>query len=234
MNIIKKLILRERASSEEYIKYLKKRGVEIGEDVVFFRPFNTTIDVQNPHLLTIGNHVMITGPVTVLTHDYSWCVIKRKYGVILGNQRKTQIGDNVFIGWGATILAGSIIGNNVIIGAGSIVSGHCENDSVYAGNPARRIMSLDEYFKKRKAKQFQEAVDYILEYNNRFGEWPDEQKLDEYFFLFSSDPRNVDSFSRKMKLMMNEEVSYQELQREERQFGSYEQFLEYVIQLNKD
>lgn len=42
----------------------------------------------------------MTGPVTILTHDYSWSVLKKKYGIIYGNQRKTVIGNNVFIGGG--------------------------------------------------------------------------------------------------------------------------------------
>ena len=88
--------------------------------------------------MTIGNDVQITDPVTILTHDYSWSVLKKKYGIIYGNQRKTVIGNNVFIGWGATILGGSHIGDNVIIGANSVVSGNVDSNSVYAGNPARK------------------------------------------------------------------------------------------------
>ena len=76
-NKIKIAILGYRATSESYIKYLRKIGAKIGEDVVLYRPLNTTIDIQNPHLLEIGNHVMMTGPVTILTHDYSWSVLKR-------------------------------------------------------------------------------------------------------------------------------------------------------------
>lgn len=160
-NKIKVKILGYRATSESYITYLRKIGVQVGEDVVLYRPLNTTIDVQNPHLLEIGNHVMMTGPVTILTHDYSWSVLKRKYGEIVGNQKYTVLKDNIFIGWGATILAGSYIGENTIIGAGSVVSGHLEGNAVYAGNPARKIMSLDEFYHKRKVKQLDEAVDYV-------------------------------------------------------------------------
>mgnify|MGYP000977813021 FL=1 len=152
-NKIKVKILGYRATSESYITYLKKIGVQVGEDVVLYRPLNTTIDVQNPHLLKIGNHVMITGPVTILTHDYSWSVLKKKYGEILGNQKETVLEDNIFIGWGATILAGSHIGSNSIIGAGSIVSGKLEGDAVYAGNPAHKIMSIEDYYIKRRKKQ---------------------------------------------------------------------------------
>ena len=137
---IKSAILGYRATSASYIDHLKKIGVEVGSDVEIFRP----------HLLKIGNHVTITGPVTILTHDYSWSDLKRKYGEILGNQQETVLEDNIFIGWGATILAGSYIGSNSIIGAGSIVSGNLEGNAVYAGNPARKIMSIEDYYEKRK------------------------------------------------------------------------------------
>ncbi|MFQ7634723.1 MAG: acyltransferase [Mediterraneibacter faecis] len=175
-NKIKVKILGYKATSESYITYLRKIGVQVGEDVVLYRPLNTTIDVQNPHLLEIGNHVMMTGPVTILTHDYSWSVLKRKYGEIVGNQKYTVLKDNIFIGWGATILAGSYIGENTIIGAGSVVSGHLEGNAVYAGNPARRILSIDEYYQKRKSKQIEEAIAYVRKYEERFGAVPSIEK----------------------------------------------------------
>ena len=108
--IIKRKILGYKADSDSYIEYLKNLGVKIGKGVEIYRPFNTTIDIQNPHMLRIGNNVQMTGPVTILTHDYSWSIIKSVYGEILGNQQETVIGDNVFIGWGATILGGILLG----------------------------------------------------------------------------------------------------------------------------
>jgi acetyltransferase-like isoleucine patch superfamily enzyme len=50
-----------------------------------------------------------------------------------------RVGDNVFIGRGAIVLAGVSIGDNAIIGAGSIVTSDVPADSIYAGNPARKI-----------------------------------------------------------------------------------------------
>lgn len=228
--MIRKLFLKERASSEDYICFLKSRGVLIGEDVVIFRPFNTVIDAQNPHLLSIGNHVMMTGPVTILTHDYSWSVLKKKYGVILGNQRKTVIGNNVFIGWGAMVLGGSVIGDNVIIGAGSVVSGVIESDSVYAGNPAKKMMPLEEFLNKRQKRQLDEAYTYVLEYKKRYGTYPTEDKLDEYFYLFSDGYNLNPHFKKKMLLLMNEEFCYSTIRGMEKQFSDYADFLEYVNQ----
>ena len=45
------------------------------------------------------------------------------------------------------------IGDNVVVGAGSLVIKDCKSDSVYAGVPARRLMSINEFFEKRLAKQ---------------------------------------------------------------------------------
>ena len=172
INKIKSILLGYRGDSDKYINFLRQQGVTVGKNVKLYRPFNTTIDFQNPHLLSIGNDVQITGPVTILTHDYSWCVLKKKYGYIYGNQRKTVIGNNVFIGWGATILGGTKVGNNVIIGANSVVSGNVESNSVYAGNPAHKIMSLDEFRTKREKHQLNEAKNYVLEYKDKYGTVP--------------------------------------------------------------
>ena len=103
----------------------------------------------------------MTGPVTILMHDYSWSVVKGATGKMLGNQKSVSIGDNVFIGWGATILCGTTIESNTIIGAHSVVSGHVEGNAVWGGVPARRICSLEEYCEKREKKQLEEAVAYV-------------------------------------------------------------------------
>lgn len=226
---IKMAILGYRATSDLYIEHLKKLGVEVGNDVVLFRPMNTTIDMQNPHLLKIGNHVMITGPVTILTHDYSWSVLKRKYGEILGNQRETVLEDNIFIGWGATILAGSHIGANAIIGAGSVVSGELEGNAVYAGNPAHKLMSIEDYYEKRKKKQLAEAINYVKCYKERFGCNPPMDKLDEYFYLFF-DPENEGQrkiFNFKLNLMENFNESLQAARVEGAMFKTYDEFIDY-------
>lgn len=172
---------------------------------------------------------MITGPVTILTHDYSWSVLKHKYGVILGNQRKTVIEDNVFIGWGSTILGGSHIGSNSIIGANSVVTGYLKGNAVYAGNPVHEVMSLDDYYNKRKNRQLEEAIDYVRLYKTRFGRLPEMKELDEYFFLFFNpqDEEQKRIFESKLKLMQNYEKTINEAESHEAMFSDYESFLKY-------
>lgn len=139
----KRLVQGYRATSESYVEHLKKIGVAVGEDCVIFSPGRTTIEILNPHLLTIGNHVAMTGPVTILTHDYSVGVTKLwTHGEVLGNQKPVVIGNNVFLGWGCTILAGTIIGDNCVIGAGSVVSGHVEGNSIWGGDSFQKDMQL--------------------------------------------------------------------------------------------
>lgn len=132
--VCKRLVQGYRATSEGYVAHLKKIGVAVGEDCVIFSPGRTNIETLNPHLLTIGDHVAMTGPVTILTHDYSVGVTKTwTHGEILGSQKPVTIGNNVFLGWGCTVLAGTTIGDNCVIGAGSVVSGRVEGNSIWGG-----------------------------------------------------------------------------------------------------
>lgn len=57
-------------------------------------------------------------------------------------RRPIVVGRNVFIGMNVFILPGVEIGDDVIIGAGSVVRGVVESDSIMAGNPARKIRTL--------------------------------------------------------------------------------------------
>lgn len=53
-----------------------------------------------------------------------------------------EIGDNCFIGMNSIILKGTRLGNNVVVGAGSVVHGSYPDNCIIAGNPARTIRQL--------------------------------------------------------------------------------------------
>lgn len=57
---------------------------------------------------------------------------------------KCIIGDNCYIGYGVTIMMPVIIGNNVTIGAGAVVTKDIPDNAVAAGNPARVIRIKEE------------------------------------------------------------------------------------------
>jgi len=62
----------------------------------------------------------------------------------LRSKGEVKIGNNVWIGDKATILGGVTIGDNVIIGAGSVVTHDIPSNSMVAGIPARVVKSLDK------------------------------------------------------------------------------------------
>lgn len=229
--ILRNLILREKASSQKYVSYLRKKGVRVGENVRFFSPSNTLVDLTCPWLISIGNNVNITHGVIILSHDYSWSVLKGKPdnpGRILGAQSPVHIGDNVFIGMNAVITRGVTIGDNVIIGTGSVVTNDCESNFVYAGVPAKKIMTIEEYFQKRESKQFEEAKQMALIYRERFGKEPPKEVFHEYFMLFSSadEACNVPEFRVQLETGSNLSESVAYMKAHKPMFNSYEEFLE--------
>lgn len=230
-SVLKKLIYREKSDSATYVKHLRKLGVQIGDDVTVYDPFRTEVDVTCPWLLRIGNHVRITRGVTILTHDYSWSVLKNApdtCGSIFGAQSPVTIGNNIFIGMNAIITRGVTIGDNVIIGAGSVVTKDCESNSVYGGNPARKIMTLTEYYEKRKKLQFSEAREMARRYRATFDGNPPKEVFSEYFMLFctAQEAENVPCFKRQMALGTGLRDSVTYMLDYSPMFENYEKFLE--------
>mgnify|MGYP000399944678 FL=1 len=104
-----------------------------------------------------------------------------------------------------------------------------EGNAVYAGNPARRILSIDEYYQKRKSKQIEEAIAYVRKYEERFGTVPSIEKLDEYFFLFfnPNDQSQRETFDFKLKLLENYDETMKKAELNKPIFSSYDEFIKY-------
>lgn len=99
---------------------------------------------QNFHIgaasnLVIGKNTTISSNVyiTDLDHEYKEIGVPILSQPILVN--KTTIGDNCFIGLGAKILAGTVLGKQCIIGANSVVRGNYPDYCVLVGSPAKVI-----------------------------------------------------------------------------------------------
>jgi len=219
---VKKILLGKRYDSHTYIEYLRRLGIKIGDDCTIYVPSKTLIDEQYPWMITIGNHVRITEGVKILTHDYAWAVLKTETGAILGASGTVKIGDNVFIGMNTVITRNVEIGNNVIIGAGSVVTSSCNQNSVYAGVPAKRIMSVDEYYKKREPKKL------AVEYFDRYGKRPGKEVFHEYFMLFETaeEAQKNDVFRNKIALCQNELDTVKYMSAHKAMFSSYDEFIE--------
>ncbi len=239
MKFIKDIILylkyQYKANSSSYYQYLKKQGIRLGENVKFYSPWTITIDTQRPWMIEIGNNVHITSGVNILQHGYDWAVLQKKYGEVIGNAGKVKIGNNVFIGLKTTILKGVEIGDNVIIGANSLVNKNCKPNSVYAGNPARYIMSLEEYYEKRKNKQLEEACQLVKEYYTQYHKYPKKELLREFFWLFEKREEKIcNEYEKVIQLEGNEKKSWNKFKETKPLFNGYEEFLKYVKEGNNE
>ena len=227
-NLIWKISGKESNNSEKLINTLRSKGSVIGEDVFVYDTKSVTIDQTDPWLVTIGDHVRITSGVKILTHDYAWSVLKRKTGNILGAKSPVTIGSNVFIGMNTIITRGVNIGDNVIIGADGVVAEGCPSGGVCAGNPAKQIMSIEEFYEKRKSRQFEEAKVMARQYKARFGVTPPKEIFAEYFMLFADaqEAKQNSTFCAKMKLLGNYDETVAYLEQHSPMFAGYEAFLE--------
>ncbi|WP_336776024.1 acyltransferase [Paenibacillus sp. MMO-58] len=134
-----------------YNAFLRKRGVQIvpyhGQGYIDPSAY---FDSSDYRLISIGDNVTISKEVMLLTHDYSIYNGLNAIGQNPNDKRyrflkKISIGSNTFIGARSFILPGTTIGSNVIIGAASVVKGNISDNTVWAGNPAKKIMSIEDF-----------------------------------------------------------------------------------------
>lgn len=155
--LINRILFPRCYSNEAYLRYLRKGGAQIGDDTRFIAPKECRVDGTRLNYISIGNNCCLVY-ASILAHDYSWYILKDAYNEILPDSGKlVSIGNNVFIGYKSVILPGTTIGDNVIIGAHAVVKGIIPANTVWAGNPAKQICTLQEYFEKRKRKQIEDA-----------------------------------------------------------------------------
>ena len=153
----------------------------MGENCYIFEPKSVNIDLFRPWLLSIGNNVVICAKTTILTHDYSHTVLCTKYGQNIGDAKPVSIGNNVFIGIGTMIVMGTEIGDNVIIGALSVVLGKITDKCVVAGNPAKVICTLEEYYNKRLLNEETCAIQNVRLAVERIKRKPTIQEMGDAF-----------------------------------------------------
>lgn len=130
---------------------LVKDGLVVGSD--FHVQEGVIIDPGHCWLIEIGDNVTLAPRVHILAHDAS---TKNLIGYT--KIAKVIIGNNVFVGAGTIILPGVKITNNVVIGAGSVVAKDCLKEGVYVGNPAKYLFSIKEYKEKNRIKMSKSRV----------------------------------------------------------------------------
>ena len=122
------------------VQHARKKGCRVGNNCrVYIHDLGS-----EPNLISIGDNVTITGGVKLLTHDGSACLITQN-GKRLYNYGEINIGSNVFIGTNSIIMPNVSVVDNVIIGAGAIVTKSITESGVYVGAPAKYIKSFEEF-----------------------------------------------------------------------------------------
>ena len=148
-------------------KTVSLRDIKVGENVEIIEPCNLYecelgegcfvgpfVEIQKGvkvgHSTRIQSHAFICELVTIgnncfISHGVKFINDKFENGGASGNKKmwkNTKIGNNVAIGTNSTILPVNIC-DNVVIGAGSVVTKNIAEAGTYVGNPARKLCKND-------------------------------------------------------------------------------------------
>lgn len=114
---------------------MNPKKTEIGTNVVF--------DTMSPENITIEEGVIISTGCKIISHyldPYKMTPQDRfENRYPFGN---VVIKRNAFIGMGSLIIKPVTIGENAVVGAGSVVTHDIPDNEIWVGNPARRIRTL--------------------------------------------------------------------------------------------
>lgn len=117
-------------------------NIHLGEN--FFANYNLTIlDTAPVH---IGDNVMIGPNVNIFAAGHPIEPTIRCAGIEFGQE--IHIGNNVWIGGNTVVNPGIKIGDNTVIGSGSVITHDIPSNVVAAGNPCKVIRKIDEHDKK--------------------------------------------------------------------------------------
>ena len=134
-------------NNKEHINlFFRNQGMRIGVNC------NIVGNISTPEadLISIGNNVTVGDQVDFITHDNSISKIDDKCYNLFG---RITIGDNCFIGERSIIMYGVTLANNIIVASGSVVvNSFSEEKIIIGGNPAVKIGTWDNFYKKSRYK----------------------------------------------------------------------------------
>ena len=146
-----------QSDHEAKLAYMKEVFAECGENCYIELPFHANWGGKNVHLgdnvyfnsnmtavddgqIYIGNNVLFGPNVTIATAAHPIDPEPRRKG--LQYNEDVYIGDNAWICAGVIIVPGVRIGENTVIGAGSVVTKDIEANVVAVGNPCRVLRRI--------------------------------------------------------------------------------------------
>lgn len=145
----------ERAAQTEILKKLLGK---IGENVIITPPFwcdygyhikigndfysNHNLVITDGAEVSFGDNVFIAPNCCFTTAEHAIDPEMRKNGIEVA--KPIKVGNNVWIGAGSVVLAGVTIGDNCVIGAGSVVTRDIPENTVAVGVPCRVMREITE------------------------------------------------------------------------------------------
>jgi len=116
--------------------------------------FRTTIEgghiaATEGHSITIGQDCMFSHAIVIRNGD-SHAIFDQMTNKRINSAQDVVIGDHVWLGEGVKVLKGAVVGSGSIIATGAIVSGEVDNNSIYAGIPAKKIKHNIWWLRERK------------------------------------------------------------------------------------
>src|SRR5690606_13204642 len=125
---------------------------------------NPGVYIQAMNGIILGNNVGISPGAKIISANHN-----NENHSTHDETSPIQIGNNVFIYANAVILPGVKIGDNVVIGAGSVVAKDIPSNSIAVGNPCKVIKEKDPYMERFDAIEFnreipEEFKDYFTSY----------------------------------------------------------------------
>ena len=158
------------SEQEKRNQLLKQMFAEIGENCYIEPPFHANFGGKHVHFgkniyanfnltmvddghIYVGDYTMFAPGVIVATAGHP--ILPELRETVYQYNMPVHIGKNCWIGAGAIILPGVTIGDQVVVGAGSVVTKDLPPNVVAVGNPCQVIREINEhdrvyYFKNRK------------------------------------------------------------------------------------
>lgn len=133
------------------VEAAREMGAKVGKGCRFF-----SLQIfSEPTLVEIGENTIMSGNVTLLTHDGAiHSAAYNELPDINGHYGRVVIGKNCFIGYGSIIMPNVRIGDGSIVCAGSIVLESVPENSVVMGNPAKVVFPRSMWVKMKLNSPF--------------------------------------------------------------------------------
>ncbi len=133
-----KISIGRRAIIANHTEIICKGNLTIGDNFTLNK-YSRVVALKD---IWIGDNVTIAQFVSVLDHDHKYEIMNGEMKLDGYTKEPIQIGNNVWIGDKVTICKGVTIGDNIIIGANSVVTKDIESNCIAAGIPCRKVKSL--------------------------------------------------------------------------------------------